>query len=238
MKKVLFLIMATAAFPSYADNSQSAVFPRDAVVYGNTYGNWSAAWRQWADAMPAKKHPLFDTADCSEGQSGPVWFLGGRFCSDQLKNCNSAPAIRTCTVPAGKALYFPVVNSACLDGEAKNNLCITAKPFITEIKQVINDQINQTTDLQVTLDNVTVKNDYLKTNFRVQSPVYSTVLPDGNFYQALGEPVITPGTYLGMDDGVYLMLAPLSKGTHKLNIKGYFPQWDFRLDFNYKLIIQ
>lgn len=237
MKKILLFIITAISSSTYANERHSVVYHRDELIFGNTYSHWSAAWRQWADSLPVKKHPLFDTAPCSEGQSGPVWFLGGRFCSDQLKNCDSAPAVRSCTIPAGKALFFPIVNSACLDGEAKNALCVTAKPLISEIRAVVADQIDQAKDLQVTLDDKTVNNDYLKANFRVQSSVYPTTLPDGNLYQEFGEPVITAGTYLGVDDGVYLMLAPLKKGTHKLNIKGYFPQFDFKLDFNYDLIV-
>jgi hypothetical protein len=68
--------------------------------------------------------------------------------------------------------------------------------------------------------------------------VYTSILPEGNTYQAQGEPVIVAGSYWGVDDGVYLMLEPLSKGTHTLNFKGTFPQFDFDLDFSYSLIVR
>ena len=72
----------------------------------------------------------------------------------------------------------------------------------------------------------------------MQSPVYTTLMPEGNLLQVLGETVIGAGTYLGVDDGVYVMLRPLPKGEHTLNFKGTFPQFDFSLDFTYKLIVK
>lgn len=222
--------LAFAAEPDY--------YPRDSVIFGRTYDDWSAAWRQWADSLPAKAHPLFDTADCSKGQSGPVWFIGGRFCAPDVNpECVSLPANRSCTVPVGKALYFPILNISCLDGEAKNGLCFKAGPFITQMRTVLANNMNQTTGLQISVDDNSISGN-LKNKFRVQSPVYPSLLPEGNLYQALDETVIGAGSYLGVDDGVYVMLKPLPKGNHILNFKGRFPQFDFSLDFTYNLTIQ
>ena len=44
-------------------HNSPAVFPRDAVVFGRTYADWSAAWYQWVSSMPATANPLFDTVD-------------------------------------------------------------------------------------------------------------------------------------------------------------------------------
>ena len=252
MRKLFVLFMvAAAATLAYAedrgpwddpgrpdDAAPARVYARDSVVFGRAYGEWSAAWHQWADSMPATKHPLFDTAPCSEGQSGPVWFLGGRFCAPEVNaNCENVPVVRECTVPAGKALYFPVLNISCLDAEAKNNFCGTAGPFITEMRAFVTGAIDETTDLAVTLDGKPLKVN-LKRDFRVQSPVYTSIMPEGNLLQALGETVIGAGTYFGVDDGVYVMLKPLHKGDHTLNFKGRFPQFDFSLDFTYKLTVK
>src|SRR5438046_3826702 len=87
------------------------IIPRDSVTYGRTYGDWAAAWWQWALSIPASHHPLFDTADCGVGQSGPVFFLGGKACSTLDTHCDFGHADRICTVPSGKALFFPVINT-------------------------------------------------------------------------------------------------------------------------------
>jgi len=80
---VLGLGLAVLAGPSVMANDKDKdgpkVIDRDSVAYGRTYGDWMAAWDQWALSIPVANHPLFDNGDCSVGQSGPVWFLGGNF---------------------------------------------------------------------------------------------------------------------------------------------------------------
>ena len=93
-------------------------------------------------------------------------------------------------------------------------------------------------DLAVTLDGKVIKGD-LKKNFRVQSYVYPVLLPDGNLLQAVGETIIVSGSYLGVDDGIYIMLPPLPVGSHTLNFRGTFPApVNFTLDFTYNLTVQ
>ena len=111
------------------------------------------------------------------------------------------------------------------------------------MRKAVADGIDQTTNLQVTIDGGTsnellIGNDMLKSNFRVQSTVYTSLVPKGSLYPAIGEANIKKGSYLGVDDGVYVMLKPLAPGNHTLNFKGSFPQWDFDLDFTYNLVVQ
>ncbi len=245
----LMLVLGLTGFSAGASSPPDGIpgwataYSRDSVIFGRTYGEWSAAWQQWADSMPAAAHPLFDTAPCSEGQSGPVWFLGGKFCNTENPECPSEPAVRSCTVPAGKVLYFPVLNFACLNGEAEKGFCGPAGPFITQMRAFLADGIDQTIKLKVTVDGKAIKGECgkpvdLKKDFRVQSTVYTAVMPEGNLLQAIGEEAIGAGTYWGVDDGVYVMLMPLPKGHHTLNFKGRFPQYDFSLDFTYKLTVE
>lgn len=219
----------------FSDNNHA--YARDSIIYGRSFSEWSSAWQQWANSIPASEHPLFDKADCSKGQSGPVWFLGGKFCSTEDASCPSEPAERSCSVPKEKALFFPVVNVSCLDIEAKNGLCGDAGPFITQMRDFIGGLIDPVADLQVTLNGKKIKGD-LKKDFRVQSVAYPVLLPDGNLLQAIGETIVVAGSYLGVDDGIYIMLPPLPAGTHTLNFKGTFPQFNFTLDFTYNLTVQ
>jgi hypothetical protein len=87
------------------------VIPANAVAYGRTYSEWSGAWQQWSLSIPISRNPLFDNGDCRVGQSGRVWFLGGKFCSIDNPNCGTTKVVRSCTVPFGKALYIAVINS-------------------------------------------------------------------------------------------------------------------------------
>src|SRR5262249_9770624 len=62
---------------------------------------------QWALAEPAPDNPLLDSTGqfAAVNQRGRVWFLAG--------NTGGTPVlttVRTITVPAGKALFFPIEN--------------------------------------------------------------------------------------------------------------------------------
>lgn len=65
----------------------------------------TARWRQYANSIPTTVNPLVDStgADCNVGQRDPVWFLTGTFFG--------GTADRTCAIPEGEWLFFPVINS-------------------------------------------------------------------------------------------------------------------------------
>src|SRR5262249_22552324 len=101
----LGVALATAlALP--AAGAAANILPPNSTAFGKTYGGWSAAWWQYVLAQPASSSPRVDPtgAGCGTGQSGRVFFLVG--------TSGSGTATRDgCTVPAGKALFFPLVNA-------------------------------------------------------------------------------------------------------------------------------
>jgi hypothetical protein len=70
----------------------------------------SAEWQQWALSIPTPENPQIDTIGGKGvvGQRGSIWFLAGVF--GPLVGPGGT-ANRTCSVPEGKVLYFPVINS-------------------------------------------------------------------------------------------------------------------------------
>ena len=91
-------------------NSNPQVLPPESDPFGLTYGEWAGSFWRWAFSLPATHNPGFGTTDCSAGQSGPVWFLGGAFCGSvgtTVFPCVTH-TVRSCQIPAGKAL---LVNS-------------------------------------------------------------------------------------------------------------------------------
>jgi len=102
------LTVAAAALATHNPNPR--VLPRDSTPYGKSYAEWHAAWWKWAFETPADERPVLDETGefCHVGQSGPVWFLAGT-----ASFGGSGSVERTCTVPAGKALFFrPDVGAA------------------------------------------------------------------------------------------------------------------------------
>jgi hypothetical protein len=63
-------------------------------------------WWNWAMSRPDGVDVISDIDGtwCAYAQPDDVWFLAGTF---------GGPAVRSCTVPAGRPLVFPLVNRLC-----------------------------------------------------------------------------------------------------------------------------
>lgn len=203
------------------------VIPPSARPFGLSYGEWSARHWQWTYSMPADHHPLTDTADCSAGQAGRVWFLGGTFAPTDKGGgvFVGNPPPRNCTVPAGTALFFPVLDAECSTAEGNGTTD-------AELRACAKGLMDAATDLRATIDGITVP--HLQ-RFRVQSPLFQFgPLPAGNL---LGLPAGT--TSPAVSDGTFLMLAPLSVGAHTIQFSGavVLPGFRFTLDITYHLTV-
>ena len=91
---VLLIVGVIFSKPAFADSVNPGVVSVEDKPYGQTYGDWSAKWWQWALSEPQENNPLFDETGelCSINQGGPVWFLGGAW--------GTPRAERTCTIPS------------------------------------------------------------------------------------------------------------------------------------------
>jgi hypothetical protein len=172
-------------------------------VLGKTIGEWSAAWWQWVISIPNQTNPFLDTTGqfSGVGQRGPVWFLAGApFGPD--------PVTRTSTVPAGKHILFPIVNIAWVKfpGDPPPN----TEP---EIRTVIEEFISPFGAMvPSTLDGVPTVFDHRTPTVRTQSPVFPVEnVPQDNIFG-----VDIPAGSIGFSDGFWVMLPPLSPGTHVL----------------------
>jgi hypothetical protein len=201
----LALLIAAAA-PTAARAAGPAVLPPTARPYGHTYSEWAARWWQWGLTQPDAA-PLFDTdgSHCADGQAGPVWFLAGSF--------TSKPVFRRCTVPAGRALLFPVVNTGQFefpDDPPKDK---------TEaaLRAVVNPPVRAATDLTATIDGVSVPD--IKARYFEESVIFRFVVPAGNLF------LLPEGTEVGpnADAGYYLVVPPLPVGRHTVHFSGVLP---------------
>lgn len=100
------LVTPPAGEPDGCKPELLPLFPRH---YGKTVAEWSAEWWKWAISAPVEINPVLDETgeNADVGQYGPVWFLAGTF----GRPVPFDPVERTCVVPRGKALFFPVMNS-------------------------------------------------------------------------------------------------------------------------------
>jgi hypothetical protein len=193
-----------------AIQANAAVLPPQSSPYGKSYSQWSAAHWQWLFSLPVEGHPGIDSPDfdVTEGQSGNVWFLTGPFGTVQ----------RNVTIPAGKALFIALVNVDSSTLEEPPFYGATAADQLA-IASGFADYI---TDLSFTVDGKSVKN---IEDFRVTSPQFSFTAPTPWIFGDTG------GTGEATGVGYFVMLAPLSAGTHTINYTGAFKFSDAPEDY-------
>jgi hypothetical protein len=100
-----FAIAAVAMAPAMGSQArQPIIAPIQSHPYGQTYNEWASRWWRVALETPTSLNPLADDtgANCDHGDMGNVWFLFGGLGTD--------PVVRECKVPAGRALFFPILN--------------------------------------------------------------------------------------------------------------------------------
>jgi hypothetical protein len=210
--------LAGAGHPGKGPPDKVEIVPPNAHPYGKSYAEWSAEWWQWAVSMPLDSHPLADTAPCSAGQFGDVWFLGGSFVS--------AEAVRNCTIPEGKAIFLAVLNTECSTVEPD--------PFHGDTEQQLRDCAQGWVDGATgvcSIDGVPVPN---LESYRVQSPMFKFgPLPENNVMFI----PIPPDKGRSVSDGLWLMLEPLSEGQHTIDFVGVFAN-GFAMHITYNLNVE
>ena len=193
---------------------------------GKSYGQWSALHWQWLYSLPADRHPLFDTADVSVGQSGDVWFLGGTYTTTTDTNgVLHGAAVRDCVIPQGKSLFFPLIDaeSSTAEGNGTNYAALLAH------SKALIDGVDT---LSCAIDGRVLSN---LTSYRAASDLFTWgPLPTNNVF---GDPANFPAgtTSQAVSDGYFLMVQPLSPGDHSIHFTGGVP--GFHLDITYNITV-
>ena len=156
-------------------------------------------------------------AYCAGGQSGPVWFL--------VDYGATGSVVRTCTVPAGKALLISPAWDECsmLEGDAKTDEGLRDCVASTDLEHNL-------TEVHVTVDGVPITN--LVTHYRL-SVLFTFAYPVDN---VRGVYVPRPGTSRAAGEGIFVMLAPLAVGPHTLDLG--FHGWGMTSHVTYHLTIR
>ena len=197
---------------------------------------WSARQWQWTFSLPATTHPLFDSADCSQGQSGNVWFLGGTFSTTDSGGVVIGSANRTCGIPAGTALLFPLINVECSTIEGNGSI----EADLRGCARLLANQIIPSS-LFLRIDDKPVTN---LADYRVESPLFNFgPLPAGNILQFFGLEAPAGTTSPCVSDGYLVMVKPLPVGVHTLHFGGTADLTPvggpiFKQDIRYTLTVQ
>jgi hypothetical protein len=174
-------------------------FRPDDKPYRLSYGQWTVRWWQWAKLAPVRINPVIDKTGmyAHVNQQGPVWFLAGTFGENTLPH-------RSCILPYGKAILFPVINYEMNPLE---------KPELANGSDLIHHVIDDIDDIVVRyaiVDGTTVP------VYRIKSDplIFSLIISDENNNGIEG------GTTYAVADGYWVFLKPLSKGNHHIYFHG------------------
>jgi hypothetical protein len=175
----------------------SPVLSPDARVEGRSQAEWSSLWWQWAGSFERDDSPVGDrTGDkCHFKQSGSVWFLAGTYGSHRV--------VRTCTVPRGRHLFFPIINYVVMPG-GKRRTCAS----VTLSARWLTDN---PAGLVLDIDGRPVAG---LERHRQASP---------RCFDVAARAASSHRVFPSAANGYYVMLAPLPPGKHVLNFGGVLP---------------
>ena len=189
-----------------ADDLTRLVAPIGSNPGGQSYGRWAVEWWQWALGVPAAANPVVDTtgAYCAQRQVDKVWFLAGSFGPGSVQ--------RKCEVPAGKSLFFPLIN-------------ISYGAFLNDLPDTRTDQYiraagscTEPAQISVSINGTKVGNptQYFTGRSGSPSPFFNVQLPPGNLFgldeAVANELVLSPSA----EQGYYLFVNPLPPGKHQI----------------------
>jgi hypothetical protein len=211
------------------------LYPREAKVQGKGYEEWAAEWWQWVLAIPKDVNPNFD-GPCDVAQPDGMFFLGGNF---------GGTSARSCEVPVGTPIFFPVLNafvSNCPELAGGSYTCELAmsQDYAHDTAEWLMDL---ETTMSLTIDGVAVED---LEEYRAHTASFPTIAPadaDDRIHtcsgaireNTCGVPVGSPrGT---VSDGHWAMVRPLPPGEHQIHFTGGVPSFGFSLDITYDIVV-
>jgi hypothetical protein len=177
----------------------------------------AADWWQWALAEPDATNPLVGSyADGPQCDGRPLsdvpgkkWFLAGSW---------TGAVERTCIMPVGTQLFFPVGNVIYI-----NNLPTDTEEIAREyVNRVMNAVLaDPELSVVVTVDGKQIKG---KRIVRTETELFTVTVPEDNLFNS---PEVPAGEYDAVADGLWATLPPLSKGEHTIHVELSAPNAEY-----------
>jgi hypothetical protein len=221
----LFTVCCTTSFAEAVVSSRSTssalvaqpqtpprgFLPSNANPHGYSFTQLATAWARWAFGTAPEINPIL-TNRCEQSQLDPrIWFLPPSIGGEQLNICQ---------VPQGSFLVFSPAGFECSEAEgngsteAELTACAEeAFPLITSVEVTLDGRTSTATDL---------------TNY-ISTTLFD-VLPPNN--------LISPNSTPTLTKGYFLVLTPLSRGTHYLRAFDEISSLGLQFGITYTIIVQ
>jgi hypothetical protein len=207
------LLASTAGSVGAVGPAVPGVLPANAHPLGYSLVDLGTAWNRWALAAPFETNP-FIAARCEQSSLDPkIWFLPEPY--------PGGPAAADCRVPHGALLVVSPFFFECSDAEPP--------PFYggneTELRTCVEDGFDVLSSVGATLDGKTATDldDYVLTT-RLDT------VPANN--------LLGPNPALSMNRGIFMVIAPLSRGTHTLAMSWEIGSWELQANLTITLSVR
>lgn len=198
LSSAVLALLLSAVLPASAQAQAGPTVPPAETVEGMSQAEWSRAWWQWAASFEHGSSPVADRtgALCGSRQGGKVWFLAGTY--------GTRRTVRTCTVPRGKYLFFPLINYVVMPGPSMPVNCGSATRDVARMTDSVSA-------LVLEID-----------GFRVPGlPSYRQATKACFDLGERSEP--RARVFPSAANGYYVMVRPLKPGKHTLEFGGALP---------------
>jgi hypothetical protein len=241
---VAIIALLSAALAGCSDDkgtdepaAKATVLDPAEVHYGKTYSEWNAEWYRWVYQIQYDEEcalPVIDGtgANCDVGQSGDVFFLAGNYAAEPG---TPVTVVRDdCVAPAGKAVFFPLFNTAADNGGVPPEMQLGAADLEASATGFLESV--QPESLIAEVDGEAIPE---LDRFKTDVVEFSYELPaEPNFYSCLGATGVTGEVSPSYAAGYYVMLEPLSAGTHEIRFGLDQPDDLFSSEIVYHLTVQ
>lgn len=210
--------------------------------------NLQVQWWNWILGIPPAKSPATDETGqfCDQDQKGPIWYLAG--IAGSSEGLPGGSATRDCTIPEGKDILIPIFNTVCAEitdaGLIKDLLGLEQDDEIppSQLKEGLvrctNFFLDHIVEQRFSIDGQTLEGDDLD-DFRVLSPQFQVVYPDGNVF----EQSPTNVKQKAVAEGIWVLVKDLEPGEYVIEAFSHliFPEFgnfEFQTDVTYHLTIE
>jgi hypothetical protein len=203
--------------------------------YGRSYIEWATAWVQWINdtAPPDCANPVIDTTGehCAlyQDPASDVFLLAGNYGGVSLRDA--------CVVPAGKALFLPVMNSYGDNAGVPEDMLLSDEALKGYAESNFSYVDTDTLHLEVDGQGVSKLE-----RGAIESAQYTIDLAPGANAYACQMVDGVEGEYTGYLSGYWAMLAPLAPGKHTISFGGHqaaAPQGQaVTIDVRYELTVE
>jgi hypothetical protein len=219
---IMALLIIFTSLPFFTENIsadlsksqiESLLFDNTAIPYNTTIPEWTAKWWKWAYSFSGYyNNPLLDPNGTAlmkfQPSDEPVFFLSGAY---------NSVANRTVTIPAGKAILYPVLNAEISFTDFPN-----AKGE-DDLKRALESDLSAATYVGTELNEISLP------YHRIKADLFDLSVAKDNIFD------VSDGPTQAVADGYWIFLKPLPIGEYTIHIKGEQPF--YRSEVTYKINI-